>query len=507
MPITESICFGHCYASIRLLTPFKMKRPNILLIVTDQQRHDTIHAHGNPYIRTPNLDWLSEGGINFSRCYTDAPICAPARATILTGRHYRNMPEGTGMFHQPSCTDPSITMPALLTKAGYQTKAVGKLHYHPERANYGWEHAEILEDYYRYMARHPERGVPHAHGLGQNQMEPGISSVDEANSLTRWIVERGINFLETRDSTRPFCLYVGISKPHPPLDPCLAYWLLYANRKVPPPVYGDWSKDIEKIATGWFGPTWSLNGADRFSPELIEDIRRAYYALITQIDYNLGLLFARLRELGELDNTLILFTSDHGEMLGDHHMGAKTTFLEGSAHIPMIVRPPRTETGQRFGEYGGVECDSICCLADIMPTLLGAAGVDIPSKVQADGIDLADLTTGKAKRESLIGQVSEFYMLVEGPYKYLYCANGGAELLFNLEEDPQETRNLATVKKFALLAKELRTKLVAQLYKEKHKGIKGGDLVCNPAPERKAIRRNFWPGHHHPLHTPHDVMH
>lgn len=485
-----------------------MKRPNILLMVTDQQRHDTIHALGNPHIRTPNLDWLCEGGINYSRCYTDAPICAPARATLLTGRQYWRMPEGHGMFNQPSSPDPSVTMPALLTKAGYQTKAVGKLHYHPERTNYGWEHTEILEDYYRYMARHPERGVPHAHGLGQNQMEPGISSVDEANSLTRWIVERGINFLETRDTTRPFCLYVGISKPHPPLDPCLAYWLLYMNRKVPAPVYGDWSKDASSIPGGWFGPTWSLNGADRFSPELIADIRRAYYALITQIDYNLGLLFARMREMGQLDDTLILFTSDHGEMLGDHHMGAKTTYLEGSAHIPMIIRPPRNSAGERFGEWGGTQCDSLCCLADVMPTVLGTAGVKIPAAAAVDGVDMAALATKKERRTTLVGQVSEFYMLIEGSYKYLYCSHGGDELLFDLAKDPCETTNLAKVKKFSRLKKQLRTELIKQLAAQGHKGVQDGNLVVSkPAPERKSARMYSWPGHHHPNHTTHDVMH
>lgn len=132
-----------------------------------------------------------------------------------------------------------------------------------------------------------------------------------------WLVESGIRFLETRDHSRPFCLYLGFSKPHPPFDPPANYWALYQNTTVPDPVYGDWSADRENLPPGLMTPTWSSNGIDSWSIERIRDARRAYYALITQIDYQLGLLLGRLRELGELDNTTILFTSDHGEMLGD----------------------------------------------------------------------------------------------------------------------------------------------------------------------------------------------
>lgn len=179
------------------------------------------------------------------------------------------------------------------------------------------------------------------HGVGQNEMEPALSTVDESHSLTRWTVERAVDFLETRDETRPFFLHVGFAKPHPPLDPCRSYWQMYRDAEVPEPRYGDWSKQPAKIPAGFMGPTSSLNGCDRFSPALLRDVRRAYYACLTQIDYNLGCVFARMRELGLLDNTLIIFSSDHGEMLGDHHMGAKTVFLEGSAHVPLLVRPRR----------------------------------------------------------------------------------------------------------------------------------------------------------------------
>jgi len=479
-------------------------RPNLLLITTDQQRFDTIHAAGNPYIRTPNLDWLLESGIHFSRGYTDAPVCAPARATMITGRHYWNNPPKIGHFGQLTVEEGTVSLPEVLTQHGYQTKAVGKMHYHPPRQNFGWEDMEILEDYYREMQRHPEKGIPADTGLGQNQMEPGISTVDESNSLTHWIVDRSIDFLETRDPSRPFCLYTSFSKPHPPFDPCLSYWLQYQNAPVPEPVYGDWSASAEEIPPGWMAPTWNLNGADRFGPELLEDVRRAYYAMITQVDYNLGLLFARLRELDLLENTLIIFTADHGEMLGDHHMGAKTTFLEPSAHVPFLVRPPE---GERYEGLRGTSCETLACLADIMATSFGAAQVP-KDLTRRDGIDLIEAAKGTASRDALSGTCRPFHCEIEGWHKFIFCEQGGAELLFDLENDPQERENLTESPAHAEILGRLRRRMADRLKKMDSPAVRDGKLISASDPlSRTEARTKTWPGHHHPLNTPHDVMH
>lgn len=480
------------------------ERPNLLLITTDQQRFDTIHAAGNPFIRTPNLDWLLESGIHFSRGYTDAPLCAPARSTLITGRHFWNHPQGIGHFGQPTVEAGIDSLPAVLTRHGYQTKAVGKMHYHPPRQNYGWEDMEILEDYYRAMQKAPGHGVPANTGLGQNQMEPGISTVDETQSLTHWIVDQSIDFLETRDPSRPFCLYTSFSKPHPPFDPCLSYWLQYAHAEVPPRTTGNWSADPASIPGGWMGPTWNLNGADAFSDEEVRQVRRAYYALITQIDYNLGLLFARLRELDLLENTLILFTADHGEMLGDHFMGAKSLFLEPSAHVPFLIRPPR---GDRNDSLRGTECPTIACLADVMATFFGAAG--IPDEVpRRDGIDLLEAARGNVKREHFSGSLRPFHCEMEGTTKYLFCEQGGSELLFDLETDPYEQLNRAEDPDAREILQRLRSRLAGRLAAMGSEAVSHGALqATGPALTRAEARTKTWPGHHHPLHTPNDVMH
>ena len=473
---------------------------NILLITTDQQRFDTLHAAGNPHIRTPHLNWLLDSGIHFRRCYSDSPLCGPARATILTGLHaynHRHL-DNTSVLK----TGLHGTLPGLLTRQGYQTRAVGKMHFSPERCHYGFEHMEILDDYYRFMKKNPQFGVPTDHGLGQNEMEPAISTVDETHSLTHWTVDRSIDFLETRDTTRPFFLWTSFSKPHPPWDPCLNYWKLYENAEVPPPVFGDWSAKVEDVPAGLRETMYILNGVDRFSAEFLRACKRAYYACITQIDYNLGLLFARLRELKLLENTSILFTSDHGELLGDHHLGGKTVFLEGSAHVPLIVRPADEHLRP---QERGTHSDALVCLADILPTCAALAGVDVPAQ-PCDGIDLLGAARGGRVRETLIGECHTHHCVIEGTHKYMFSAVGASELLFNLDADPHEQRNLAASPACRDLLARLRAKLAARLSAAGHPAVRDGQLQATSQPQPIQALRGRWPGFHS-RDLPNEVLH
>jgi arylsulfatase A-like enzyme len=483
-------------------------RPNLLLITTDQQRFDTVHRAGNGAVMTPHLDWMADTGVLFRRAYSDAPICCAARATMITGRHYYRMGD-FGNWGQPTAPDSVHTLPAILTRSGYQTRAVGKMHYDPPRCHYGFEHMEILEDYYRHARQFPGQGIPMDHGMGQNEMEPAISTIEESRSLTRWTVTRAVDFLETRDHTRPFFLNVGFSKPHPPFDPCLNYWHLYDAVELPAPVYGDWSKDPAQIPPAFMMPTWNLNGADRLDQRIIRQVRRAYYACITQIDYNLGYLFARMREMGLLENTLIIFTSDHGEMLGDHHMGGKTTMLEGSAHVPMLMCGPRELIPESLCN---TQSDALVCLADIMPTFLDTAGVSPEQHPPMDGIDLLDVLHGRrAPRQQLVGAYRDHYCIIEDCWKYLYSHIGGPELLFNLKDDPQECLNLAGRSEGEAIRKRLRRQLAATLHAAGRPVAVGDDLqVLTPAPspeECRVLRTRRWPGFHSRDYTKADVLH
>ena len=481
------------------------RRPNILLITTDQQRFDTIHATGNPHIMTPNLNWLVDNGIVFNNAYTDCPICMPARATIMTGRHGYSMGL-TGNDPDIRPIQARTSLAGLLTASGYQTRAQGKMHFSPLRCHYGFEQMEILEDYYRYMARHPEKGVPMDHGLAQNTMEPGISTVEESYSLTHWTVERSVDFLETRDETRPFFLWTSFAKPHPPWDPCRSYWELYQGRTIPGPIYGDWSRRLEDVPPGFLRQTCSVNMSYRFSEECLLAAKRAYYACITQIDYNLGLLFARLRELDLLENTLIIFTSDHGEMLGDHHLGAKGVPFEGSARVPMIVRIP--EGHPRFNpRWRGAVSSALVCLADILPTVLNFAGVPLPTNVELDGTDMLAAAEGTVERDTLYGESASFHFVREGRFKYCYETLGGAELLFDLEQDPLEQHELIRTGRYEEVHRELRAKLIARLERTRHPAVVDGKLVCqNPNLALDDLPKNTWPGFHSRV-VPTDVLH
>ena len=474
-----------------------MSKPNILLITTDQQRFDTIHALGNEFIYTPHLNWLVDEGIAFRRCYSDSPICMPARATIMTGKHaYTHGLTGNRGGAMPM--DPCSTLPGLLTRGGYQTRAQGKMHFDPIRANYGFEHMEIPLDYYRYMAEHPELGIPKGHGVSENEIEPVLSTVDETHSATHWTVKRSIDFLETRDETRPFFLWTSFAKPHPPFDPSPNYWALYQNKPLPAPVYGGWSREISDSLQGFYSSTYSLNNAYRMSEAQLLDVKRAYYACITQIDYSLGLLFARMREMGLLEDTWIIFTSDHGDLMGDHHMCAKSVFLEGSAHIPMLVRPPQgIEPAQR-----GKHCDALVTLADVMPTILSIAGIDAPAGM--DGADLRTLTTGDSKDRIFFGVSSDSYFaVIADGYKYNWTNIGGEELLFNLKDDPMEQNDLSQAEPER--ARRMKKMLAEHVSACRPELTKDGALIVNPAITGPNDVRK-WPGFHSTAY-PTDVLH
>lgn len=478
-------------------------RPNILLLTTDQQRFDTLHAAGNPAIRTPHLDWLMDTGMYFSRCYSDCPVCVPARATIMTGRHgFTNGLTENREDIRP--IDAATSLPGLLTRDGYQTKAVGKMHFAPPRCNYGFEDMEILQDYYREMARHPERGIPMDHGVGQNELDPVLSTVRESESLTRWTVDRSIDFLETRDDSRPFFLWTSFAKPHPPLDPCENYWALYRHATVPEPVIGDWCPSIADMPQGFAQDSYKLSNPHRFSGERLADIRRAYYACITQIDYNLGMLFARLRELGLIENTWIVFTSDHGEMLGDHHLGAKVVFFEGSAHVPLLVRPPGIWDDE---PRRGTHVDSLVCLADLLPTVCGLTGTPVPDEARIDGLDWMKTVEGEPGREVLYGTSGKHHCVIRDHWKYMFCELGAQELLFDLREDPMEEHDLIAAAQAGDVADELRAALAAHLAALDHPASREGRLVSTGEPlSGPDVRRNAWPGLHS-RHEPSDLLH
>lgn len=378
------------------------------------------------------------------------------------------------------------TLAALLTDAGYQTKAMGKMHFDPVRACYGFESMTLPIDYLRECEK---RGTvrPKVHGAMECELVPALSTVDTKDSITTWIADGSIDFLETRDPLRPFFLWTSFTKPHPPFDPCRDFWDLYDGIPMPEPIYGDWSRDLAAAPQGFLAGSYENTDVHLYSPQQLANTRRAYYAMITQVDYALGRLFACLRENGLDQNTWVIFTSDHGEMLGDHHMSQKNLFFEGSAHVPCLILPPRGR-----GLPVNRRVDTLAQLSDIYTTILGIAGV--PAPPQAEGIDLRD---AYAERTFYGNSLDVNFCIMRDGFKLVYSACGDHTLLFDMRRDPLEQQDLAKLPAYGDIRRELWEDLLIHTARTRPQALENGYFRTRPAPEFPGDVDFRWLGFHY----------
>lgn len=462
---------------------------HILLITTDQQRFDTLNCLGNQSIFTPHLNYLAESGITFTRCYADCPICVPGRTTIMTGQRGFESGVVSNATHETVMTAVAkerTTLPALLTDAGYQTKAMGKMHFEPARAHYGFEEMTLPLDYMRqYDKRHD--AAPKRHGVGECEMEPVISTVDVKDSMTQWITDGAIDFLETRDPQRPFFLWTSYTKPHPPFDPCRDFWSMYDGIPISAPVYGDWSASLEQTPQGFLEGCYENTNLHLFGKEQLAASKRAYYALISQIDYSMGRLLVCLRENHLLEKTWIIFTSDHGEILGDHFMSQKNLFFEGSAHVPLIIVPP----AGRFADTNR-RVETLAEIADVYPTILNIAGVKVPKTAAGKNLLEED-----GERVFYGNSLDKHFCVMENGLKLIYCAAGGHTLLFDLNNDPMEQHNLWNDDAYAGQKERLWELLLEHTKKHRPHVLKDGKMPVWQAPKNASEVKNHWFGFHY----------
>lgn len=444
------------------------RRPNIVFITTDQQRGDCLGCAGHPVLETPNLDQLASRGTVFSKAYAAVPSCTPSRAAIMTGMDQWNHGRLTMTGRDPLAYP--TTLPAELSKAGYHTHAVGKMHFFPQRALYGF-HSTVLDetwyedaffcDYRTWFETHREAGYGYRdHALDYNSWMARPSHLPEHLHPTYWTASEGINFIRRRDPTKPFFLWLSFSRPHPPFDPPQVYYDMYIdNPDIPKPVVGDWAERYAVRNPDVNAPQSMLSDRE------IHRARAAYYASITFIDHQIGrVLFDYKKHFPEeFNNTVFLFTSDHGEMLGDHHHWRKTYAYEGSSRVPFIVTCPETWDVPR-----GETIDRVVELRDVMPTLLDAAGIEIPASV--DGRSVLDLIRGKGEdwREFIQGEHTVCYTIEEGMQfvtdgkeKYIWFHHTGEERFFDLATDPMECKDLSKDPQFESRMQVWRERLAA----------------------------------------------
>jgi len=426
-------------------------KPNIVLITTDQQRWDGLNYNRpDNALRTPALDSLAASGLNCTRTYTTCPVCIPARRSLLSGLH----PQTHGLYGYRDGLDweAPISCPELLGRAGYQTQLIGKLHLHPQRKRYGYDHMIRVEspndrwdtplqpvnDWARDMKL---RGIQHPNNLGidGNGRAARAWDLDEQYHLTSWLTDRAVEFVtETRDPSCPFFLHLSHWAPHPPFIPPQAYWDMYANHG-DSPSYGDWAPDLP------YRPgTNNTAAVGPFREDEIEDMIRGYYGLITHVDHRIQHFLTRAFGYGSTraqEPTIIIYTSDHGEMLGDHHLFRKSLPYEASAHVPFFISWRNMDL--KAGSF-----DGLVCLEDVAATLFDLCGVELPEQYNSEleSRSLAPALRGESchTRDRLFGEctgVGTNNYIVEGPWKYIWFEKTSEEQLFNVLKDPDDRRD------------------------------------------------------------------
>ncbi|WP_250508010.1 sulfatase-like hydrolase/transferase [Caballeronia sp. GAFFF3] len=422
-----------------------MRRPNVLLVMVDQWPGKLQQAAGHPVILTPTLDQLSRLGTRFTRAYSECPICIPARRTVMTGTSART--------HGDRAFAPSMPMPALPTLAqafrdgGYQAYGVGKMHVYPPRDRIGFDdillaeegrpHLGTVDDYDVYLAEAGHAGEQYLHGMNNNDYLSRPWHLDERLHVTNWTTREAAKMIKRRDPTKPAFWHVSYTHPHPPLVPIQSYLDLYERDDIDLPLSADWADDTLPPALASIRHHWRTG-----STRELQAIRRAFYALCTHIDHQLRVIIGTLREEQLLDDTIILLTSDHGDMLGDFGLWAKRLFYEGSARVPMVLVGPGSDSPIKANYVD----DRLAGLQDVMPTLLSLAGLPVPDTVE--GLSLV----GGEKRDTLYGACKEDIMSTrmahDGRHKLIWYPGGNVLQLFDLQEDPHEQHNVCESEKY-----------------------------------------------------------
>lgn len=460
--------------------------------MADQLRYDCVGCDNNPVIETPNIDWLASEGTVFDGAYSPSPSCIPARACLWSGMTPWNAGIlGMGQGQHPMGVNFPHTIAGQLAREGYYAKGVGKMHFFPQRALNGF-HSILLDesgrvedrnfesDYLRWFRSQKGMDVfPDCHGIGWNSWMSRPWPHDERIHPTVWTVNEALRFLNDKDPSMPYFLHVSFARPHSPYDPPQYYFDMYDQSEVPEPSVGSWAEEHDVPVDGAYADAWRGKRSSRETARA----RKAYYGQVSHIDNQIGRIITWLKENRELDNTLFLFTSDHGDMLGDHHLWRKTYAYEGSAHIPLIVKLPKA-----MRDHVAERCGLPVSLYDIFPTICDVVQADIPAGL--DGQSLLPLIRGKDAgwRRYIHGEHSQCYapeqemqFITDGRYKYIWFPKASKEQFFDLENDPGEQINRIDDAAYGVPVAAMRKELTEVLEARGSVFINDHRLFCVPA--------------------------
>ncbi|MDK0710213.1 arylsulfatase [Clostridium perfringens] len=480
-------------------------KPNIVLIMVDQMRGDCLGVNGNEFVETPNLDMMATGGYNFENAYTAVPSCIASRAAILTGMSQKS--HGRVGYEDGVSWNYENTIASEFSKAGYHTQCIGKMHVYPERNLCGF-HNIMLHDGYLHFARNKEgkastqieqcddylKWFREKKGHNVDLIDIGLDcnswvsrpwGYEENLHPTNWVVNESIDFLRRRDPSKPFFLNMSFVRPHSPLDPPKFYFDMYKDEDLPEPLMGDWANKKDEENRGK-----DINCVKGIiNKKALKRAKAAYYGSITNIDHQIGRFLIALSEYGELNNTIFLFVSDHGDMMGDHNWFRKGIPYEGSSRVPFFIYDP----GNLLKGKKGKVFDEVLELRDIMPTLLDFANISIPDSVE--GLSLKDLIEERDSTwrdyihgEHSFGEDSNHYIVTKRD-KFLWFSQRGEEQYFDLEKDPKELTNLIDSEEYKDRIDYLRKILIKEL-EGREEGYTNGNklLKGHPVSTLKHIR-------------------
>ncbi len=455
-------------------------RPHILFLFPDQLRSDFLSVYGHPVIQTPNIDRLAASGTVFRENFTTSPICGPARHSMAKGLY----PHNSNCWEDPDCMEPEAdTYMKRLQAAGYRTCLVGKAHFYRQenvdlKPFEAFMHGLGFEDLYETGGSWSNVGAQtiyddYLKGIGDGSDEklyayyrhldalPDVKRrfIAEASPLLQehvldsFIGKTAVDYIDGYEDERPCFLFVGFQGPHEPWDAPEPYASMYNPQ--------DFAEPIRELPHGeWLPPVACeyAHYAQYFQPErpeALKEVRANYSGKISLIDAWIGRILDAYARKGWLENTVILFASDHGDMLGDLNRISKSMFFEGAIRVPLIVRAPECPQGRSVS--------SLTELIDVYPTILESAGCALDK--YRDGLSLLPLVRGQAQalRDDVLGEVHVHTMIRTADWKYVADNSGEGLQLFDLQHDPGEQRNLVGHRDFASQEARMRERLLRRV--------------------------------------------
>ena len=419
-------------------------RPNILCFMSDQHSCRVLGSEGDPFVRTPNLDALAARGVRFRRTYCGSPLCVPSRMTFLTSRHCSDI----GVWGNSCVLRSDIpTFAHSLAAAGYETVLCGRMHFTCADHRHGFERHLVGDVTSQWPGtRGPDLG--HIPGSTTGQSRPCVEVAGPGRTAyqayDRAVVDGAVDYLRRFASSsrdRPFCMIVGGVLPHCPFICPKDLFEEYYDKVDVPRMPEQERANLHPAMKKWR----EARGVDGLSDEQVRTARAAYYGLVTFLDSLLGELFDALGSAGLAGDTAVFYTSDHGDMAGEHEMWWKSSFYEGSAGVPLIASWPG-----RFAE--GRVVTTPASLLDLGSTFIDLA--DAESLPRTNGRSLASLLRGEGKPDAWTDDIfsescsrkgeAPSRMIVRWPWKLVHHHGHDAPQLFNLAEDPDETRDLGS---------------------------------------------------------------